>query len=179
MSGIDTTHAADGVERELVVRWRDPRSSLGTAASLSGLEYLRQLLDGRLPSAPIAALMGFTGVEIEQGRVVFRGQPGEQHLSPIGLVHGGFAAALMDSALGCAVHSTLPAGVGYNTIDLTITYVGTITADAGPVLGVAEVVHRGRTIATATGRLIRESDNRLLAHATTTCLILNGQRASR
>lgn len=80
------------------------------AATMSGLEYLRAFLTGELPPAPISALMGLSGVEVEEGRVLFRGEPGEQHLNPIGTVHGGFAATLLDSALGCAVHTTLPPG---------------------------------------------------------------------
>jgi len=161
-----------GRRRERVITWQDPEPGSAAALTMSGLEYLRAIARGEHAQPPIADLMGISGVEADEGRVLFRGEPGEHHLNPIGAVHGGFAATLMDSALGCAVHSTLPAGVGYTTIDLALTFVGRITPATGPVLCEGTVIHRGRTIATAGARLTRESDGRLLAHASTTCLIL-------
>ena len=124
-----------------------------------------------MPAAPIGALMDLTGVSADDGRVVFRGRPGDRHLNPIGSVHGGFAATLLDSALGCAVHTTLPTGVGYTTVDLTCTFVAAIDPAAGPVLCEATVEHRGQRIATAIGRVTREHDGKLLAHGTTTCVL--------
>ena len=89
--------------------------------------------------------MGCSPVELEEGRAVFEGEPGEEHYNPIGVVHGGYAATLLDSALGCAVHTTLPAGVGYTTLGLEVKYVRPITRDTGRVRCEAEVLHRGRT----------------------------------
>ena len=105
------------------VTWRDYREGLAGAASLSGLDYLRAMMRGELPGPPIAALMGFELLEVHEGRVLFGVQPGEHHYNPIGTVHGGLAATLLDSAMGCAVHSTLPQGTRYTTLDLHTTYV--------------------------------------------------------
>lgn len=158
--------------RQRLVSCQDPEPASAAAHTMSGLEYLHAMATGELPSAPIGALMGMTGFEVQNGRGLFRAQPGEEHLNPTGTVHGGFAATLLDSALGCAVHTTLPAGVGYTTIDLNVTFVAKITPATGSVLCEGTITHRGRTIATVHARLTRESDGRLLAHPTTTCLIL-------
>ena len=107
--------------RQRLVSCQDPEPASAAAHTISGLEYLHAMATGELPSAPIGALMGMTGFEVQNGRGLFRAQPGEEHLNPTGTVHGGFAATLLDSALGCAVHTTLPAGVGYTTIDLNVT----------------------------------------------------------
>jgi uncharacterized protein (TIGR00369 family) len=139
---------------------------------LSGLDYMRALIAGEVPPPPIAELMGFDLVEVEEGYALFRGEPGEQHLNPIGSVHGGFAATLLDSALGCAVHTTLPAGVGYSTLELSVNLVRGITPATGPVLAEGRILHAGRRTATAEARLHAEDGGALLAHATTTCLIL-------
>jgi uncharacterized protein (TIGR00369 family) len=158
--------------RELNITWRDPYAALERGREISGLEYMLKLIDGEFPPAPIAELMDFTLVEVADGRALFRGVPGEQHLNPIGTVHGGFAATLLDSALGCAVHTTLPAGVGYSTLELAVNLVRGITPATGPVLAEGNVVHAGRRTATAEARLTAEDGGALLAHAKTTCLIL-------
>jgi uncharacterized protein (TIGR00369 family) len=157
--------------QRVLVEWQDPRSTWAAGRSMTGLEFLRALVDGTMPAAPIAALMDFSAASADEGRVVFRGQPGERHFNPVGSVHGGFAATLLDSALGCAVHTTLPAGVGYTTVDLTCTFVAPIDPATGPVRCEATVEHRGQRIATATARVTREHDGKLLAHGTTTCLL--------
>jgi uncharacterized protein (TIGR00369 family) len=158
--------------RELHITWRDPYAALEQARELDGIDYLRRLIAGEFPPPPIAELMDFTLVEVDDGRAVFRGVPGEQHLNPIGSVHGGFAATLLDSALGCAVHTTLPAGIGYSTLELSVNLVRGITPATGPVLAEGNVVHAGRRTATAEARLTAEDGGALLAHAKTTCLIL-------
>ena len=139
---------------------------------LSGLDYMRALIAGEVPPPPIAELMGFDLVEVDEGYAQFRGEPGEQHLNPIGSVHGGFAATLLDSALGCAVHTTLPPGIGYTTLELSVNLVRGITPATGPVLSEGHVLHVGRRTATAEARLTTEDGGALLAHAKTTCLIL-------
>jgi uncharacterized protein (TIGR00369 family) len=139
---------------------------------MSGLDFMRALADGELSPPPIGDLMGFTLVEVEEGYALFRGEPGEQHLNPIGSVHGGFAATLLDSALGCAVHTTLPAGIGYSTLELSVNLVRGITPATGPVLAQGRVLHTGRRTATAEATLTAERGGALLAHGTTTCLIL-------
>jgi uncharacterized protein (TIGR00369 family) len=146
---------------------------------VTGLEFLRAIGAGELPGAPIADLLGFAPVEVEEGRVVFAAVPEPRHYNPIGTVHGGLAATLLDSAMGCAVHSTLPAGVGYTTLELKVNFTRPITADTGRILCEGTVVHRGGQTATAEGRVLSEADGKLLAHGTTTCLILspNGRGA--
>jgi uncharacterized protein (TIGR00369 family) len=160
--------------RELV--WQDPLASAAEGAALSGVEYMRALRDGTIPPPPIAITMGFSPIEIDEGRVAFAGDPGEEHYNPIGVVHGGWASTLLDSALGCAVHTTLPQGAAYTTQTLEAKFVRPITRDTGRVRAEAEVVHRGRRQATAQARLIAVADGKLLAHGTSTCLIIEAHR---
>jgi uncharacterized protein (TIGR00369 family) len=140
---------------------------------VTGLEFLRAIAAGELPGAPIAELLGFAPVEAEEGRVVFAAVPDARHYNPIGTVHGGLAATLLDSAMGCAVHSTLPAGAGYTTLELKVNFTRPITTETGRILCEGTVVHRGGRVATAEGRVFAEADGKLLAHGTTTCLILS------
>lgn len=144
---------------------------------MTGLELLRAIASGEAPGAPIAELMGFEPIEAEEGRVVFEATPTADLYNPIGSVHGGFAATLLDSAMGCAVHSTLPEGVGYTTLELKVNYTRAITKDTGRVLCEGKIVHRGGRVATADGRIVAADSGKLLAHGTTTCLILDGQPA--
>jgi uncharacterized protein (TIGR00369 family) len=159
-------------ERELTIAWRDPYASIERGRELSGLEYMRRLIAGEFPPPPIAMLTGFLLTEVSEGTATFRGLPGEQHLNPIGSVHAGFAATLLDSAMGCAVHTTLPAGVGYTTLELSVNLVRAITPDTGQVVCTGRVLHAGRRTATAEAQLVQESTGKLLAHAKTTCLVL-------
>ena len=140
---------------------------------MTGLEFLRAIAAGELPGAPIAELLGFEPAEAEEGRVVFAATPDARHYNPIGTVHGGLAATLLDSAMGCAVHSTLPAGVGYATLELKVNFTRPITTDTGRILCEGKLVHRGGRVATAEGRVFAEATGKLLAHGTTTCLILS------
>jgi uncharacterized protein (TIGR00369 family) len=166
-----TTPVSRTVARERAVTWEDPMPASRAAATMSGLEYLQALLDGRFPPPPIAILLGFTLREVQRGRAVFEVQPAEYHYNPIGLVHGGLAATLLDSALGSAVHSTLAAGVRYTTVDLQVHLVRAVTVDTGVLRCEASVVHAGSRLATAEGRLI-DANGRVYAHGSTTCLIL-------
>ena len=143
----------------------------GMGTGMSGIEYLEAVLAGELPPPPMAELMGMSLVLVEEGRAVFTLTPGERHDNPMGITHGGVAATLLDSAMGCAVQSTLPAGGRFTTLDLTVQYVATVTRATGPVLAEGHVVHRGGRTATAEGRITRVADGRLLAHASTTCLL--------
>jgi uncharacterized protein (TIGR00369 family) len=140
---------------------------------VTGLEVLRAIAAGELPGAPIAELLGFEPIEAEEGRMVFAAVPEHRHYNPIGTVHGGLAATLLDSAMGCAVHSTLPAGVGYTTLELKVNFTRPITSDTGRILCEGTIVHRGGRVATAEGRVFEEASGKLLAHGTTTCLILS------
>jgi uncharacterized protein (TIGR00369 family) len=138
---------------------------------MTGLEFLRAVRDGRLPRPPIAALMGFAITEVEPGRVTFTGGIGEHLYNPLGSVHGGVFCTLLDSAMACAVHSALPPGSGYTTVDLHVTLVKGLTVRTPTVTAVGEVVSVGRRMATASGRLLAP-DGTLHAHATTTCIVL-------
>jgi uncharacterized protein (TIGR00369 family) len=157
-------------DRSLTVSWDDPAALAQRAGQASGLELLQAIIAGELPPAPIQSLLGYDLVEAEEGRVVFEGRPGEQHYNPIGSVHGGFAATLLDSALGAVVHSTLASGEAYVTLEVKFNLVRPITAETGPVRAEGRIVHRGRTVATSEADL-RGGDGKLLAHATSTCLI--------
>jgi uncharacterized protein (TIGR00369 family) len=152
--------------------WQDPLPTAAAGATMAGLEYMRAIVAGEVPPPPIAVTMRFAPVEVEEGRAVFSGEPGEEHYNPIGVVHGGYAATLLDSALGCSVHTTLPAGVGYTSLGLEAKYVRPITRDTGRVLCEAKVLYRGRRQATAEAVLTAAESGKLLAHGTSTCMIL-------
>jgi uncharacterized protein (TIGR00369 family) len=153
------------------ITWQDPVPTAAAGASMAGIDYVRAIMAGELPPPPIAVVMNMDIVDVDEGRAVFTGQPGEEHYNPIGVVHGGFASTLLDSAMGCAVHTTLPAGVGYTTQTLELKFVRPISRDSGVLRCEGEVVHRGRRQATVEGRLWSE-DGKLLAHGTSTCMIL-------
>jgi uncharacterized protein (TIGR00369 family) len=123
-----------------------------------------------IPHAPIAELLGMELVELGEGRATFALDPAERHYNPLGTVHGGIAATLLDSAMGCAVHTTLSEGDRYTTLELKVNFVRAITEATGRVVASGSVIHRGGRIATAEARLTDE-DGRLLAHGTSTCLI--------
>src|SRR4051794_27612190 len=138
---------------------------------MTGLEHMRAIADGTIEAPPMARLLGFDLLEAEPGRALFAATPGQRHYNPIGSVHGGFAATLLDSAMGCAVQTTLPAGVGYTTLELSVNLVRGMTAETGRVLCEGRTIHVGRRTATAEARLTQEATGKLLAHGTTTCLV--------
>jgi uncharacterized protein (TIGR00369 family) len=148
----------------------DPREVAEHGLRLSGMEYIQAIFRGELPAPPISELLGFRGVEAEPGRAVFELEPGPQHYNPIGSVHGGIALTLLDSAMGCAVHTTLGPGVGYTTLEVKTNFVRPISVDTGVIRCEGVVLHAGSRIATAEGKLT-DADGKLLAHGTTTCLI--------
>jgi uncharacterized protein (TIGR00369 family) len=158
--------------RTRTITWEDPRALAKAAAGLSGMEYLRKIVAGELPPPPIAALMNFRIAELSQGRAVFVVEPAEYHYNPIGVVHGGLAATLLDSAMGCAVHSTLPAGASYTTLEIKVNYLRPMTAETGLVRGEANIIHVGSRTATAEGKVV-DQQGKLYAHATTTCIIFH------
>ncbi len=157
--------------RTRTVTWEDPHVGAQAGAGMAGLDYLRAMIARELPPAPFAQTVGFALVEASEGSAVFETEPMEFHYNPSGAVHGGVACTMLDSAMGCAVHSTLPAGVGYTTIELKVNLVKAITARTGLLRAAGRIVHRGNRIATAEGHL-RGPDGRLYAHGTTTCIIL-------
>ncbi|KRD20081.1 MULTISPECIES: PaaI family thioesterase [unclassified Streptomyces] len=158
------------MRRSRTFEWSDPALSAGAVGDHSGLDFLREIVAGRLPAPPVAATLGFTLEEVEHGRAVFVLVPGEEHYNPIGSVHGGVFATLLDSAAGCAVQSVLPQGTGYTSLDLTLKFLRPVTVDTGKIRAIGTVLHSGRRTALAQAEL-RDSEDRLLAHATSSCML--------
>ena len=156
--------------RTRTVTWEDPRALAAAAHGLTGIEYLRKIASGELPRPPLGELLDFGLAELEEGSAVFTVEPAEFHYNPIGVVHGGLAATLLDSAMGCAVHSLLPAGAGYTTLEIKVNYVRAMTSETGEVRCEARVIHVGGRTATAEGRGT-DAAGKLYAHGTTTCII--------
>ncbi|WP_019010177.1 PaaI family thioesterase [Deinococcus aquatilis] len=160
--------------------WQDPLIGAGVASGLSGLEYVRGMARGEFPPPPIGQTMGFHILDeqdVQPGQVTFRLHPQEFHYNPIGSVHGGVYATLLDSALGCAIHTMLPAGVGYTTVDLAVKYLRPLRLGMGEVRAVAEVISVSRQVATASAQIVDEA-GKIYATATTTCLILRGSTST-
>ena len=141
-----------------------------TLKSYDGLGFLKAIIDGTVPNPPISELVGFHLTEVENGRAVFESAPDLRHYNPIGTVHAGFTATLLDSALGCAIFSTLAKGDTWTTLELKLNLVRPLTKDTGPVRAEGRILHRGRTVATSEGDL-KDRAGKLYAHATTTCMI--------
>lgn len=158
------THASKPAHQEVGILRKDD------IAGLSGLEQLSRIVDGRFPTPPMAEHLGFRMMDVSEGRAVFEGTPRSEFLNPLGTVHGGWAATVLDSALACSVHTTLPAGEAYTTLEIKVNLVRPILEASGRLTADGTVIHRGRRTATAEAKLTDEA-GRLFAHATTTCLI--------
>lgn len=156
--------------RSIDVSWDDPLATQDLRKSLSGLEYSRRIIAGEVPQPPIEKLLGYRLVQAEPGVAVFECTPGEQHYNPIGVVHGGLAMTLLDSAMGCAINNGLPAGAGHATLETKVNLLRPIGTKTGLLHARGRVVHAGRRVATAEGRL-EDAAGKLYAHATTTMLI--------
>jgi uncharacterized protein (TIGR00369 family) len=172
LSGVMVGRVSQLAERSRTFSWHDPLATVARARSLSGEQYMTAIAEGTVPPPPIAELLGFRLVEVERGRAVFAMEPAEWMYNPIGSVHGGIAATLLDSCMGCAVHTTLAPGSSYTTTDLQVRYISGMSAATGRVLAEGTVVHSGGRTATAEGRLFVEADGKLIAHASTGCVIL-------
>jgi uncharacterized protein (TIGR00369 family) len=160
-------------ERVRAYAWEDPVRTAAHAGELAGIEALRRMAAGELPPPPFANTLGFDGlVEVSDGEATFAVRPAEFHYNATGVVHGGLALALLDSAMGCAVHSTLPAGVTYTTLEVKANFVRPLTAATGLVRCHGTVVHRGRNVATAEGR-VADAEGKLYAHGTSTLLVIS------
>jgi uncharacterized protein (TIGR00369 family) len=156
--------------RERTHTWDDPAQLHTVIRTLPGLECLQRVIAGELPPPPMARLMDLRLIEVASGRAVFTAMPSEFHYNPLGVAHGGLAATLLDSAMGCAVHTTLEAGDLYTTIELKINFLRPLQVGTGEVRGVGTVLSSSRNTALAEGRL-EGSDGKLYAFATSTCLI--------
>ena len=163
--------------RSLNITWQDPAIVAKAAFSMKGVDFLQKIASGELPLPPIMELIDMRSAEASEGKAAFTCEPDERHYSAIGMVHGGITATLLDTALGCAIHTTLPVGVGYATLELHINYVRPITLETGVIRSEGEVIHVGRTIATAQARIV-DADGKLYAHATTTCMILRSSESA-
>ncbi len=147
------------------------RMKLAELATHSGLEYLKKVFSGEFAGSPIASTLDFHPVELEAGRVVFEGEPKQFVFNPIGSVHGGYAAAMLDTVLGCSIQSTLEAGQGYTTVELKVNYVRAMTDTTGFVRAEGKIVHVGKSLATAEAKLYGRDDGKLYAHGSTTCFV--------
>lgn len=157
--------------RSRTYSWEDPSAGLALLPVASGADLLRAMQAGELPVPPLAATLDFAGIHlVGPGEVAVTLLPGEHHLNPLGTVHGGVIAALLDTAAGCAVHSTLPAGTGYTSLDLNARFLRPVTPATGLVRAQGKVLARGSRTATAEAILV-DADGRLLAHATSSCLV--------
>lgn len=161
------------ISRSLTLDWQDPMASAAEGLKLAGLDYMKAVKDGAIPPAPIAVLMNMSLVEVDHGKAVFAALPGEEHYNPIGVVHGGFMATLLDSVAGCAVHTTLAQGEAYTTQTLEVKNLRPLTRDTGRVRAEGNVEYRGRRQATSEAKLFAEESGKLLASATSTCMILS------
>ena len=156
--------------RTRTITWHDPAEALGLAMSLTGLDFLHRIAAGQIPPPPVAELVGFRPTYVMPGRVVFAYEPREEHYNPLGTVHGGILATVLDTVMGCAVQSLLDAGVGYVTIELNTSFVRPVTLATGSLRAEGTVVHPGSRVSTAEAKLLDEAD-RLYAHATSTFLV--------
>jgi uncharacterized protein (TIGR00369 family) len=159
-------------DRSFHMTWDDPVAAAAHGLALGGLAYLQGILRGEFPQPPICLLVGFRFTEAAAGRVVMTFDPSERLYNPLGVVHGGAAATVLDSVMGCAVHSTLAPGRAYTTLEIKINYLRAMTGQTGPVRAEGTVVHAGRSTAMAEGRLL-DGAGRVCAAGSTTCLLFD------
>jgi uncharacterized protein (TIGR00369 family) len=170
---IDTDVRADwGPERSKTVTWNSPGPSTAKGLTMSGVDYLRAMVDGELPQPPIAGLMEFDIIEVEPGRVVFTCKPDESAYNPIGAIHGGLICTLLDSVTGCAVHSTLPQGKGYTSIEIKVNYLKAVRLNSGLLTATGTVVKAGSRVGFSEG-VVTDESGAVVATATSTLLIFD------
>jgi uncharacterized protein (TIGR00369 family) len=167
----------EDVTRSRTVVWQDPLIAAAAGPTMSGLDALHAIQSGDLPPPPLLVLMGFEVESFDEGRAVFAVTPAEYHYNPLGVAHGGLACTLLDSAMGCAVQSMLPARTGYTTLELKVNLVRALTVRTGRVRCEGTVIHLGNRTATAEAR-VTDARGRLYAHATCTCMIFRPARGS-
>ena len=160
-----------GEPRSRTATWYDPAATVALGAGLTGLEFMRAMARGTIPPAPIARLLGMSVTRADVGLVVFECTPDESVYNPIGMVHGGLMCAMADSAAGCAVHTTLGAGVGYSSIDITVNFLRPVTLASGTLVTTGRVVKPGRRVATAAVEIV-DGAGKLVATASSSCLIM-------
>jgi uncharacterized protein (TIGR00369 family) len=167
------TPVAWGDPRTRVVTWFDPAPTSQAGAAMSGLDFIRAIRDGVLARPPMASVFDFAMTEVEVGRVTFECTPDESAYNPIGMVHGGLVCTLADSVLGCAVHTTLDAGVAYTSVDLNVSYLRPVTIDSGRLRATGTVIKPGRKVAFGRAEIL-DAAGKVVATATGTCLVMGG-----
>ena len=159
-----------GEPRSKTVTWHDPMATAEAGARMSGLDYLTAVAEGRLPGSPIGGLMEFGLASVTEGEVVFTCRPDESSYNPIGVVHGGLVCTLLDSVTACAVHSTLPLGTGYTSLDISVSYLRPVTRETGLLTARGWVTRAGRRAAFSEGE-VRDPQGKVVATAKSTCLV--------
>lgn len=157
-------------QREINIQWRDPLGGLAALPELDGIAFMKKMHSGELPGAPIASHIGMELISVGPGTVTFRCSPDESHYNPIGMVHGGLVCTLLDSALGCATHTTLPAGTGYTSIEIKVNYLRPVTADSGPLICKGGVTKPGRRVAFAEAEVL-DNQGKVVATASGSLLV--------
>ena len=168
----DDTRNEWGERRTKVVEWHDPIPTTATGLSMAGLDYLQAMVDGVLPPPPISGLMAFEMTSVESGRVVFSCTPDESAFNPIGAIHGGLVCTLLDSVVGCALHSTLPQGKGYTSIEIKVNYLKAVRPANGPLLATGTVVKAGSRVGFTEG-VVTDATGAVVATATSTLLVFD------
>lgn len=158
--------------RERSFTWSDPHETAAASRTMAGLDLMRALHDGSVPPPPVIDLVGISVTEVDEGRVVMSLTPAEYHYNPIGTMHGGILATLLDSVMGCAVHTTLPKGRGYTSLEIKVNYVRAVTNASGELSAEGKIVHAGNRSAVAEARVV-DAKGRLCATASTTCLVFD------
>ena len=170
---VETDARADwGPQRSRTVTWHEPGPSTAKGLTMPGIDYLRAMADGTLPQPPIGALMQFAIVEAEEGRAVFTCRPDESAYNPIGTIHGGLICTLLDSVTACAVHTTLPQGKGYTSIEIKVNYLKAVRLSSGPLTATGTVVKSGSRVGFAEG-VVTDASGAVVATATSTLLIFD------
>jgi uncharacterized protein (TIGR00369 family) len=159
------------MERTRTIHWQDPMEGAVKARNMSGLEYMRAMGEGKIPMPPIVHTLDLKVVSAEKGQAIFSFEPQEFHYNPIGAVHGGVITAILDSAMGCTLHTTLPAGTGYTTLELKVNFLRAITVKTGTLRAIGKIINAGSRTALAEAQLLDIND-RLYAHAVSTCMIM-------
>jgi uncharacterized protein (TIGR00369 family) len=160
----------DDAQRTRTITWQDPTISAGSVATMSGLDFITAMFEGRVPPPPIIALMNMTMASVEPGTVTFTCQPDESHYNPIGAVHGGYACTVLDSAAGCAVQTTLPHGLAYTSLELKVSFLSALSTTTGPLTAIGRVIKPGKRVAFAEAELV-DSAGKVVATASSTLLV--------
>lgn len=171
MDAASARQAGEPITRRRTFEWSDPIETAGIGSGMSGLELFTAMAEGRVAPPPIMQTLGMSGFTFEEGRVAFRLTPQEFHYNPLGSVHGGVFATMLDSACGCAVHTKLAAGVFYTSLDLSVKFLRPVSIDTGEITAEGTVVHLGRRMALAEARIL-DASGKVYATANSSCLIM-------